>query len=1132
MYLEKEGEANTSLNKKHSEVEFFTPKSNLAHECLTRNVALDNLHTYVNTKITDDQLKKRKGHSKSSAPAVIKKNFPSKQKNKACSILNYINGFNNTRNIFFGKAATDGAKRKGHVAPRGGSIRKLKEKISDVKKNKSVKKRIFSESTTNILWYFRNVDINNKEKTDLPTHCGTDQNAHNSLDDKTFKDSNGRIYAHGNGENHADVDNNIYYGENNVHSGEGGNLKRVWSEDYENKMTSEGKVKYQYVQNNAKLDCNYEEYLQTAYLYCKKYFLYRKMECFSKYLFYRKKTIKNFIFLIEALFLRKKYIDLLDMLQRYRRLWMFSYKGVKTKQEAELKNNARNKIEKGDISTKGSNSECGKNFNKLISHKYIKNTFFKVAVQNAPTALAGEMRKVEHSNICNIEHREVHKFKKQKKEKMHTHKMYNTQLLCKHRNNYELNNAIGGVINDGKICKKKTCNKIYCICYVAFVKIMSLIRMQNQNCLNRGVNFTQKISKKCLLNKNGHYLTHAVIHLYELAGLYNYSLKYSMILFLKCPVYPQIILKLFSFSILSLKDEIYLILLAKYCKSISWMKYFFLFILYSVNYQFRNKKIVSNFLFLLNRVTKGGKNIAKLAKKNNFAREICTKKGGENCTKNTHDEYTPGAKNSLCGFTPDEHSEKTHNRKSGYNGMGEQIEHKQSIQTRKVPMQRIWQLTYDIERNDRGECKDGSEYAGGEKRRHVNIPQYLKRCSSNQNMYRHEANRNEHFCRKITLYSSLYSKVTLYDAYVYIAQNKFSDYFPKIFLYSKLHIIINIKRSSYEQNFPMCYSLSKLLLMDHMYDSSVVAFFVNSAYLLKKVSAIKRLAQELKRNNQRICFLFCNAALLLHFKQIERSIQIYKYIVDSYQNIFSDLYFYSLFNLIYALQLTQKAHQIVIFCKNLNKLFFNNINSYILLSYYYFVNDIPTKCYASLRRAHDIYPYHPDTFYLLSLLALQAKRYEEYGAFSELALFFSLRNGNLRNYVFSNIYGKQHKHVPSYLLSYHLEIIDSDTSTTLGILNLSSLLNYVYFEGLIKCYIILHFCSAKRSHINYLMLSKNLGIMAAEFFPHNLSLLHSKWKRAIVKNEKVLKYIDDARRRDKKREEKEKKPKFCINNAY
>lgn len=89
-------------------------------------------------------------------------------------------------------------------------------------------------------------------------------------------------------------------------------------------------------------------------------------------------------------------------------------------------------------------------------------------------------------------------------------------------------------------------------------------------------------------------------------------------------------------------------------------------------------------------------------------------------------------------------------------------------------------------------------------------------------------------------------------------------------------------------------------------------------------------------------------------------------------------------------------------------------------------------------------------------------RYEEYCAFSELALFFSLRNRNLRNYVFSNIYEKQHEYVPSYLLNYHLEINHFDRSKTLGVPNLSSLLNYVYFEGLIKSYIILHFCSAKR----------------------------------------------------------------------
>eukprot|EP00366_Plasmodium_knowlesi_P004694 XP_002262192.1 hypothetical protein, conserved in Plasmodium species [Plasmodium knowlesi strain H] len=1051
MNREKKTEANTSLNKKNSEVQFFTPKSNLANECVSRNVAFHNLHKYVNRNVIEDQLKKRKGTSKSSAPAVKRKNIPSKGKHRECSILNYITGFKNTNNIFLKNANTDGEKRKGSIPPEDGTLKKIKEKISDVKKNKSSKKRIFSESSTNILRYFKNVNVNNKEITKLTTQCDTDKNAQNSLGDKTVTDAKSKFYAQGNSEKHADVHKNIYYGENNVHSEEWENRKRVRSVNYENKISDEGKMQYEYVKNNANVECNYEEDLQIAYLYCRKYFLYRKMEFLSKHLFYRKKSIKNFVFLIEALFLRKKYIDLLDMLKRYRRLWIFSYKGVKTKGTAEKKKNARNKIQMKDISTKGNNCKCGKKYTKLICHKYRKSTISKVSVRKVPTPPTGEISNVEHSNLCNIEHSQVHKFKRKKK--AHTNKMYTMEMLCKHKNNYEVNNTTGNIRNGGKEYKRKNCNKIYCICYVAFVKIMSLIKMQNQNCLNKCVNFIKKISKKCLLNKNGHYLTHGVIHVYELAGLYNYSLKYSILLFLKFPVYPQIILKLFSFSILSLKDGIYLILLAKYCKCISWMKYFLLFILYSVNYQFRNKKTVSNFLFLLGRVTKGKKKIARRWKANNVA------------------------------------------IKSVHNEMGEKIKNKKCMPSRKNSMEGIGQLTYDSERNDRDKCTEWIEYGESEKRKYVNISQYLEKHSIKKNMHKHNRNNNAHICTKITLYNSLYSKVTLYDTYVYIAKNKFSDYFPKFFLYSKLHIIINIKRSFHEQNFPMCYSLCKILLMDHMYDPSVVAFFVNSAYLLKKVSAIKRLAQELKTRNRRIYFLFCNAALLLHFKQIERAIQIYKYIVDSYQNIFSDLYFYSLFNLIYALQLTQKAHQIVIFCKNLNKLFFNNIHSYILLSYYYLVNDIPTKCYASLRKAHHIYRYHPDTFYLLSMLALQAKRYEEYCAFSELALFFSLRNRNLRNYVFSNIYEKQHEHVPSYLLSYHLEIIDSSKSTTLRIINLISLLNYVYFEGLMKSYIILHFCSAKRSDVNYLMLSKNLGIMAAQFFPNNLSLLYSKGKK-------------------------------------
>ncbi|ETB61583.1 hypothetical protein YYC_01441, partial [Plasmodium yoelii 17X] len=133
---------------------------------------------------------------------------------------------------------------------------------------------------------------------------------------------------------------------------------------------------------------------------------------------------------------------------------------------------------------------------------------------------------------------------------------------------------------------------------------------------------------------------------------------------------------------------------------------------------------------------------------------------------------------------------------------------------------------------------------------------------------------------------------------------------------------------------------------------------------------------ELKKLNKYIYFLFCNASLLLYFNKIERSIQIYKYIIDTYSNIFSDLYFYSLSNLIYSLQLTQKAHQIIVHCKNLNKLFFNNIHSYILLSYYYFVNNIPNKTFNSLFKAYRIYNYHPDIYYILSLLSLSYKKYD------------------------------------------------------------------------------------------------------------------------------------------------------------
>ncbi|EUR72864.1 hypothetical protein PFBG_02068 [Plasmodium falciparum 7G8] len=101
------------------------------------------------------------------------------------------------------------------------------------------------------------------------------------------------------------------------------------------------------------------------------------------------------------------------------------------------------------------------------------------------------------------------------------------------------------------------------------------------------------------LNKNTHYFIHAIIRLYELKGLFNSSLKYSMILFLNFPLYPHIILKLFSFSILCLREEMYLILLASYPKHFAWFKYFLFFILYSINFQFRDKKVFDSFLFLI-----------------------------------------------------------------------------------------------------------------------------------------------------------------------------------------------------------------------------------------------------------------------------------------------------------------------------------------------------------------------------------------------------------------------------------------------------------------------------------------------------------------------------------------------------
>ncbi|GAW83500.1 hypothetical protein, conserved [Plasmodium gonderi] len=1094
MEQEKKEHINAHLKKKCSEIEFYTPKSNLSHESLNRGSAFNNLHKYVNTNVTDHHLNIQKPHLNCSVPAVNKKNILLFKNKKESSILNYIKGYNNTKNIFVKNVDIESANRIGDTSANYKTTNKIKEKKKGLKKCKVSKKCIFSDSSTSILSYFKNVNTSKKRENSLTIQFAVEKNKQITVIDKMLR---GDIYSVCRSpcysEKCSDRYSEFLYNNKKILSEwDGGNGKMNKCEKCEENLSKEGKLKFEYLQNNIKYDHKYNDYLHNAYLYCKKYFLYSKMEFFSKCLFYRQKNIKNFIFLIEALFLQKKYIDLLCLLRKYKSLWVFCCKSAKKGIIGEKGDNARNIGKKGKKEMIRMNSFCDKNYTKFYPGINNKCMGFNENDQYSPSLFNRVKNNETFNDFYCTELSVVHKLKNKVSKNINS--MCKTKLHYKYKSKhiYDITGSINSIRARKKMCKGKISKKMYCICYIAFIKILSLIKMNNQVCLNKCINFIKKINKKCLLNKNGHYLTQTVIQVYELKGLYNCALKYSMLLFLKCPLYPQIIRKLFSFSILCLKDEIHLILLAKYHKNISWIKYFFIFILYSVNYQFQCKKTLDNFLFLIEKVTR--------CKKKNVRKSV-TKGGKTIIRKIIHNKCGLNGSSCLCCNMMDENIEEVHNTKSDNKNMEINFKKKKEYQNEELHINRINQICHvnHISKNT-NERQWGDRREWGEEREHkeewkkgkyFDHPSDLNYSCGN-NLYNDRDNTNVNIYKKITLYNSSHNKVTLYDAYVYIAHNKFSSYFPKFFLYSKLYILINIKRSFYEKNFTMSYSLSKLLLTYHMYDSSVITFFVNSAYLLNKISCIKKLAQELKKNNQTIYFLFCNAALLLHFKQIERSIQIYKYIVDSYENIFSDLYFYSLFNLIYELQLTQKAHQIISLCKNFNKLFFNNIYSYILLSYYYLVNDLPIKCYTSLIKAYNLYHYHPDVYYILSLLALTVKKYEEYITFSELALFFSLKKQKLRNYIFSKIYEEQHKYVPFYLLNYNFEKMDSGGITKNVITNLSSLLNYVYFENLIKSYIILHFCSPKRRNLNYLILSKNLSIVALNFFSKDIRLLHSK----------------------------------------
>ncbi|CRG97687.1 conserved Plasmodium protein, unknown function [Plasmodium gallinaceum] len=965
---------------KSYEIEFFTPKSNLSVESLNRNIAFNNLFNYVNRNITNDNFDK-KTHLKDIIHNEKKRYiFENEEyKEKAQSKFSHIKENKKIEEKLFKK----------------NDIEKIDKKAHNIRGNKNLKKRTFSESI-NILRYLKNFEMNQKEN----------KMYNNNLYDNFDKNTCSEITTY---------------------------HKRVRSENYEKKISNEEKLEYIYKSNDNE---KYYDYLEIIYLYCKKYFLSDKMEFFSNYLFYKKSILKNFIFLVDSLFLKKKYVELLNLLKKYKHLWIYSYDNKHSIKKVNFYKNEKKKKKKNI-----NNSIC--------LYKYNNSNDIDNIINTNDDSYRGS----EEKNILKKENNYKNKEKYYKCENKGTKvENANREMLYNKKKKVYFIKLRKLLKKDYTKYKRKECNKVYCISYLAFVKILSLMKMKNHNCLNKCLNFINKINKKIILNKNANYLMQIIIKLYELKGLYNYSLKYSILLFLKYPIYPQILLKLFSFSILCLKDEIHLILLASYPKKLAWLKYFLYFILYSVNYQFKNKQTFDNFLFLIENVIK-------------------KKKYNKNCV---HNEYENECRGKLEKNISIKNSKNTKKIKKKGKALKKKIE---ELNEEKNKLQ-----------------ENEKDYLGISK---------ILNCSYEYFFDKKKGNTNIYIYKKILLYNSIYNKVSLYDTYVYITKNKFSSYFPKFFLYSKLHIIINIKRSFYEKNYTMCYSLSKLLLNDHIYDCSVITFFVNSAYLLNKISCIKQLADELKKSKKYIFFLFSNAALLLHFKQVERAIQIYKYIIDSYKNIFSDLYFFSLFNLIYALELTQKAHQIITLCKNLNNLFFHNIHSYILLSYYYYVNDIPYKSYSSLIKAYNIYNYHPDIFYILSLLSLRAKKFKEYVAFSELALFFSLKKKIIRNYIFTKIYENQHKYIPYYLLYYNLKIMSNNEMIKNVTFNLDRYLCCFYFDNLIKSYIIFYFCSYKRKYLNYLVLSENLCNIALSYFYIDLKFLHlSQYIQKIKINEK------------------------------
>ncbi|SBT48311.1 conserved Plasmodium protein, unknown function [Plasmodium ovale wallikeri] len=787
MNREKKDENNSDYKKKNSEIEFYTPKSNLSIDSLNRNKAYNILHKYVNRSIRNGNINKKKNNSKSKVPIKRKKKCVNRNESHSkLSILSYIKE-NNKKHDFLLKDGLKEKTNKDDVCPKTKGIRtnsNEEDKTNGVKNNRILRKRVFSESTTSILSYFKNVGVKNsgEEGTMNKSHYAG-KNVYDRAGKVVHCDVNGSTRndatcngAMRNGAGSCDVSTC-----SEARTG-GGHFKRVRSETYDRKMLNEEKAQLEFLTAKKKEEMHSSNYFEILYVYCKKYFLYDKMEFISRMLFFRKRNIKNFVMLIETLFLRKQYIDLLNLLRIHRNLWVFPYAGKRGKKKR----------------SKSSTVDGGIYCNKFRVH-HGKGGVQHTATNTAERALGRKLAKVKGTSNGGSND-EMHTLKKENPlteviEKGKCPVLYsNVDGVRCVRNGKKTGSKVatgakgkkGKKGRKGKKAENSTRStrwgprEIQCVNYVAFIKIMSLIKMKNKNCLNKCVKFVDKINKKSLLSENAHFLMQAIIQLYELKGLYNNSLECCILLFLKCPAYPQIILKLFSFSLLCLKDEVYLILLANYPPKIAWLKHFLFFILYSVNYQLRNKKLFDNFLFLIENVTKRKKEKARSSSGSGSGSSRSSSRSRSSFThkKLPHrDKGTPMRCNALVRETKrvqrksgakkngEKNASKLHNIEMGRSQDGDSLRQEGSCAYGKGSGKNGWYRMIDndnsvghVESVGRVEPTERYKDEGGDYAGRATVPN----CACDNPLRKNEKKCAVRIYKKIVLYNSLYSRVTLY----------------------------------------------------------------------------------------------------------------------------------------------------------------------------------------------------------------------------------------------------------------------------------------------------------------------------------------------------------------------------------